>query len=131
MIDFTKFNRSGGTEESCYRLRNEPVKLSCKMVIPLKDSPGTDAWEGEGGAYQPLEVELAPTGERYKTPVRMRLGRGQMAAKRVRPTESVKTTSQESAAPLEVGVARFEGKSEKEIEIAKLEARIRALLDLS
>jgi hypothetical protein len=116
-------------EESNYRLRGEPVKMVVK-VTPVFDAPGTDAWETDGGAPAPLPYE-EEIRERYRTPVRSRVGRKQRAAKLARPIESITVVPlAKKPAPMEVVAVRMEGGTTEEEQIAALESRIKVLLGL-
>jgi hypothetical protein len=112
--------------ESNYRLHSEPVKLTAK-ITPVFDAPGVDTWEGEGGACAPLPYE-EDAEKRYKQQMNLRGARKQRAAKQFIPRESIKIVQIKTVVPKEVAMAIVEGKSDQEIEVARLTAKIQELM---
>ena len=114
--------------ESNYRLGSEPVKLTAK-IIQVFDAPGVDTWEGEGGACMPApfeeEIEV-----RNKSKMNLRGSRKQRAAKQFIPRESIKVVEIKTVVPKQVAMAIVQGKSDHEIKVAELEAKIQTLLGI-
>ena len=127
-LNFNEFAR-GEVRRANYRLLKEPVHLRATHV-PVLDGPGTDAWEDDGGAAAPPPVEV-DVAERHRTAVRTNPGRHQRAARLAVPRESIRVVPLVALAPAEVVEARLAGKSEREVKIAELETRIRALLGVA
>ena len=118
--------RGRDDREANYRLRGEPVKLVA-TITPVLECQGSDAWEDDGGAVAglPTQVDVA---ERHRAEVRVRPPRKQAAARAAIPRETVRIVRGEAPAPIEVVEARVAGKSEADVQVARLEARIRELM---
>ena len=114
--------------ESNYRLLGEPVKLSARCV-PVLDGPDEQQWESEGGALAPppYEVDIE---EKHRRDLRTRVGRKQTAARCVVPKESIKVVRIEQPAPMRVVAVRLRDGSERDEQIAALEAQVEVLLGL-
>ncbi len=110
-------NNIGGNESN-YRLRGEPVKLAARVLVGCR--PDGDGWEEVWD-----ETSIV---ERYRTMVKSRGSRKQRAAHAMIPRASVTIVKRLDVAMPEVVFARLEGKSDTEVRIAELEAKIRALL---
>lgn len=121
--------KKNSDKDSNYRLLGRPVQLTVK-VNPVLDGPEDQAWENEGGAIsQPYELVID---HRVTREVRMRLGRKQIAARRVIPKEIIKVPLQGKPVVLEVGVALYEGRTTPEqLEVARLEHAIRELMGIA
>lgn len=121
--------KKNSDKDSNYRLLNRPVQLRVK-VNPVLDGPEDQAWENEGGAIpQPYELVLD---HRSRREVRMRLGRKQIAARKVIPKEIIKVPLQGKPVVLEEGIALYEGRtSPEQLEVARLEHRIRELMGIA
>lgn len=130
-MDAMNFNviERGEVRESNYRLLNEPVKLMT-LITPVLEAPGFDRWEDDGGLPAPLPYEVT-TEELFRKEVRIKLGHRQRAARMAVPRESIRVVSMGAPAPVEVVMARYEGRSEEEVKIAELEAKIKALLGIA
>jgi len=101
---------------SCYRLRGEPVQLTAKSVK-------LDA----NGKIESMVVETVA--EIYAAKVRARGPRKQTAARQMRPTGRVVVVERKVATP-EVAIARFEGGGDREVQIAILERKIKELMGM-
>ncbi len=107
-------------DTACYRLRGEPVKLRFREMVGAR--PDGDGWE---------EVWDESFGtECYRSKVRLNEGRKQRAARHVRPMETVKLVPKVEVQPEEVTRAILAEKSDDEVRILQLEAKIKALLGL-
>lgn len=126
-MNFRTLKNSG--MDSNYRLLGKPVQLTVK-VNPVLDSCEDQAWENEGGAVpRPYELVLD---HRTRRDVRMRLGRKQIAARKVVPKEIIRVPLQGKPVVLEVGVALYEGRTAPEqLEVARLEHAIRELMGIA
>jgi hypothetical protein len=109
--------RRHGGDRSNYRLRGEPVQLVARTIVLDKDG-------NERGA-----IEVVGT-EKYRPTQKVRVSRKQKAAREAVPRATITIVKELIPAPPEVAIARFEGKSEHEIEVAFLEARIKKLLGI-
>ena len=111
-----------------YRLRQEPMKLTIK-VVPVLDAPGTADWENEGGACAPPPYEQEISW-RDRDVVRTRGGRHQRSAKMVVPRESI------TIVPIKVPVDHFEaiaaieGKTPDDIKVEELKQEIERQAEL-
>ena len=129
-METTNFNtmKRGDNVVSNYRLMNEPVKLTTKLYEPYV-VPDGDGW-AETGAVCGVPVKVSIDKKRYSQLMRLRGSRKQRAAKAFIPRESIKVVSQSKPVAAAVGIAIYEGKTEQEIQIAQLEARIREVMGL-
>jgi hypothetical protein len=117
--------KRGNSAESNYALRDRPLELRATHV-PLLQGVGTDAWEDDGGFVPPI-VELDGA-DKSRQKIGIRPPRKQRAARANVPRESINVVSMSKPVPRGVAIAIYEGKSEQEVEIARLEARIRELM---
>jgi hypothetical protein len=109
-----------------YRLRQEPMKLTVK-VVPVLDAPGTADWENEGGACAPPPYEQEISW-RDRDVVRTRGGRHQRSAKMVVPRESITIIRpKELVKDYREAIAQVEGKTVEDVEVDELQAKIREL----
>ena len=119
-METMNINIFGKQGTSCYRLRGEKVRLSCKASVGCVP---------DGDGYLQVWDETFGT-KRFKTPVRLNEGRKQAAARQVIPRESIKVVKLSEPNPVPVTMAILEGKSADEVKIARLEARIKELLGM-
>jgi hypothetical protein len=118
--------KRGDATGSNPRLIGQKIDLHAR-VIPVWGETGTDAWEDDGGAPAPAPYSVDEA-TRCRPQFRQFHTKKQMGARCAIPKESIIKVSM--GKPVAVGVAKaiFEGKSQEEIEIAKLEARIKELM---
>ena len=103
-----------------YRLRGERVRLFAKSLVGVR--PDGDGWE---------EVWDESWGtERSRSIPKLRGSRKQRAARCLVPVESIRIVAKCEAAPRPIVEARLAGKSEEEMRIAELEAKIAELMGL-
>ena len=121
-INIVKYDGSG-LKRANYRLLDEPTKLVAKLHEPWV-RPDGEGWEVVGMSDQ---VRVVTTEEANKQKIKVRPPRKQRAARAYVPKESIKVVPAGAPAPLEVAVARIEGKDET---IAAMEARVRELMGI-
>ena len=117
--------KRGEVHESNYALRQAPLNLKA-TVQTVCEASGTDRFDDDGGFIPPVR-ELTEA-ERYRSNVRIRPAKKQRAAKCYIPKESIKVVSMSKPVARGVAIAIYEGKTEQEIEVAALEARVRELM---
>lgn len=119
MNETMNINYVGGNTAN-YRLRSEPVQLTCKTYLGHR--PDGDGWE------ELWDVTVGT--ERSRTHVKPGLPRKQAAARAKVPINTIKVVPRLEAAPKDVVMARLAEASPREMEIAKLQAEIKRLLGL-
>jgi hypothetical protein len=120
-----KTHKRGDELGSNYALRDSKLNLKATHT-PVYEAPGSDRFDDDGG-YIPRPIELTDA-EKYRSSVRIRPAKKQRAAKCLVPKESIKVVSMSKPVPRPVAIAIFEDKTEQEVEIARLEARVRELM---
>lgn len=106
-----------GGNTANFKLRGTPVRLSSKMSVGVRP-------DGDGYEQVWEEVDLF---EKSKTQMRLRGTRKQKAARAMIPLATVKKVEIGEPAPKPVVMARLTG-DERDVKIAELEAKIKALL---
>ena len=117
----------GDDRGSNYRLLNEPVQLKVRM----EHVPSTEecAWEDDGGPTVSLVTEMTVE-QAIKAQMRVRGARKQSAARIARPFESSRIVKVAEPAPMRVVAVRLRDGSERDEQIAALEAQVEVLLGL-
>lgn len=120
-------HKRGDDRESNYRLLNEPVQLKVRMEhVPSADEL---QWEDDGGPAVELVTEMTVE-EYHKQQMRLRGARKQSAARIARPFESSRIVKVAEPAPMRVVAVRLRDGSERDEQIAALEAQVEVLLGL-
>ena len=113
--------------ESNYRLLTEPAQLKVRMEhVPSADEL---QWEDDGGPAVELVTEMTVE-EYHKQQMRLRGARKQSAARIARPFESSRIVKVAEPAPMRVVAVRLRDGSERDEQIAALEAQVEVLLGL-
>ena len=125
-MNFNEFQR-GEVRGGSYRLLTEPAQLRVRMEhVPSADEL---QWEDDGGPAVELVTEMTVE-EYHKQQMRLRGARKQSAARIVRPRESSRIVKVAEPAPMRVVAVRLRGGSERDEQIAALEAQVEVLLGL-
>lgn len=125
-MNFSEYKRNNDGLCSNYRLRDEPVNLSTR-IIPVFNAPGTESWENEGGALPgPPYEETVEASNRAK--MRVKGARKQRAAKLVVPRNTITVVPIKQARTPE----QLEDKSlGQEIQVRRLEAQVARALGMA
>lgn len=115
-LNFNNFSRNSETEAN-YRLRNEPVQLRARTLV-------LDADGKERGS-----IEIVGE-ERYKSPVKINASRKRKAAMAAVPRATITVVKEKRPVDPAVAIATFEGKTGADVEVARLEARVKELLGI-
>jgi len=125
-MNFNEFQR-GEVRGGSYRLLTEPAQLRVRMEhVPSADEL---QWEDDGGPAVELVTEMTVE-EYHKQQMRLRGARKQSAARIARPFESSRIVKVAEPAPMRVVAVRLRGGSERDEQIAALEAQVEVLLGL-
>jgi len=125
-MNFNEFQR-GEVRGGSYRLLTEPAQLRVRMEhVPSADEL---QWEDDGGPAIELVTEMTVE-EYHKQQMRLRGARKQSAARIARPFESSRIVKVAEPAPMRVVAVRLRGGSERDEQIAALEAQVEVLLGL-
>ena len=124
--NFNEFHR-GEVRGGSYRLLTEPAQLKVRMEhVPSADEL---QWEDDGGPAVELVTEMTVE-EYHKQQMRLRGARKQSAARIARPFESSRIVKVAEPAPMRVVAVRLRDGSERDEQIAALEAQVEVLLGL-
>jgi hypothetical protein len=125
-MNFNEFQR-GEVRGGSYRLLTEPAQLKVRMEhVPSADEL---QWEDDGGPAVELVTEMTVE-EYHKQQMRLRGARKQSAARIARPFESSRIVKVAEPAPMRVVAVRLRDGSERDEQIAALEAQVEVLLGL-
>ena len=125
-MNFNEFQR-GEVRGGSYRLLTEPAQLRVRMEhVPSADEL---QWEDDGGPAVELVTEMTVE-EYHKQQMRLRGARKQSAARIARPFESSRIVKVAEPASMRVVAVRLRGGSERDEQIAALEAQVEVLLGL-
>ena len=125
-MNFNEFQR-GDVRGSNYRLLSEPVQLKVRMEhVPSIEEC---IFEDDGGPAVERVTEMTVE-EYHKQQMRLRGARKQSAARIARPFESSRIVKVAEPAPMRVVAVRLRDGSERDEQIAALEAQVEVLLGL-
>lgn len=127
-FNFTTIRRNED-RVSNFRLMEEPTKLTTRLYAPWM-VPDGDGWDYTGGVCATPTIMTTEEHNRRRE-VTDRVGRKQIAARRVVPRESITHVEPATAAPREVVMVRLAGGDEVAQEIALLEHRVKELMGIA
>jgi hypothetical protein len=115
-MEAININNVGGNRSN-YRFRGEPVQLMVRTAVLDENK--------EIKGFVECTVD-----EVYRTQVRVCVSRKQKAAREAVPRAHVVVVKEKPVVVPEVALARLEGRSERDVAVAALEAKVKELLGI-